>query len=104
MALLEADVANVVVLDGDLALADRTLGHAVHDLEGGSPAPHARAADEGGGNNVVNVILTDTRALDTLGEVIVLMTVAVGILTLARKRRTSSSGCWTGTIRARRRR
>ena len=50
------------------------------------------AVRDGGGNNVVNVILTDTRALDTLGEVIVLMTVAVGILTLARKRRTSSSG------------
>jgi multicomponent Na+:H+ antiporter subunit A len=44
------------------------------------------AVDEGGGNNVVNVILTDTRALDTLGEVIVLLTVAVGILTLTRRR------------------
>ncbi len=49
------------------------------------------AVDEGGGNNVVNVILTDTRALDTLGEVIVLMTVAVGILTLTRKRRTRAN-------------
>jgi multicomponent Na+:H+ antiporter subunit A len=49
------------------------------------------AVDEGGGNNVVNVILTDTRALDTLGEVIVLMAVAVGILTLTRKRRTKSN-------------
>jgi multisubunit Na+/H+ antiporter MnhB subunit len=28
------------------------------------------------------VILTDTRALDTFGEIIVLMVVAVGILTL----------------------
>jgi len=40
------------------------------------------AVNDGGGNNVVNVILTDTRALDTLGEVIVLLVVAVGILTL----------------------
>jgi multicomponent Na+:H+ antiporter subunit A len=40
------------------------------------------AVNEGGGNNVVNVILTDTRALDTLGEIIVLLVVAVGILTL----------------------
>jgi multicomponent Na+:H+ antiporter subunit A len=44
----------------------------------------ARAAvDEGGGNNIVNVILTDMRALDTLGEVVVLVVVAVGILALA---------------------
>lgn len=45
------------------------------------------AQTDGGGKNVVNVILTDTRALDTFGEVIVLMVVAVGILTLSTKRR-----------------
>jgi multicomponent Na+:H+ antiporter subunit A len=45
-----------------------------------------RAADIGGGNNVVNVILTDVRALDTFGEVIVLVSVAMGIITLARVR------------------
>lgn len=44
------------------------------------------AQDDGGGKNVVNVILTDTRALDTFGEVIVLLVVAVGILTLSTKR------------------
>ena len=44
------------------------------------------AQTEGGGKNVVNVILTDTRALDTFGEIIVLMVVAVGILTLSTKR------------------
>ncbi len=44
------------------------------------------SVDEGGGNNVVNVILTDMRALDTLGEVVVLATVAIGILALARTR------------------
>ena len=32
------------------------------------------------------MILTDTRALDTLGEVVVLLAVAVGILTLTRRR------------------
>ena len=46
------------------------------------------AVADGGGNNVVNVILTDIRALDTLGEVVVLLTVAVGILTLTRTRST----------------
>ena len=45
-----------------------------------------RAADIGGGNNVVNVILTDVRALDTFGGVIVLVSVAMGIITLARVR------------------
>jgi multicomponent Na+:H+ antiporter subunit A len=44
------------------------------------------AQTEGGGKNVVNVILTDTRALDTFGEIIVLMVVAVGILTLSTRR------------------
>jgi multicomponent Na+:H+ antiporter subunit A len=44
------------------------------------------AVDIGGGNNVVNVILTDTRALDTLGEIVVLIVVAVGILTLTTAR------------------
>ena len=48
------------------------------------------AVEVGGGNNVVNVILTDTRGLDTLGEVIVLLVVAVGILTLTRSRSRST--------------
>jgi multicomponent Na+:H+ antiporter subunit A len=59
----------------------------------GSPAGEApvrelaeTAQTDGGGKNVVNVILTDTRALDTFGEVIVLMVVAVGILTLSSRR------------------
>ena len=42
------------------------------------------AVDEGGGNNIVNVILTDIRGLDTLGEVLVLATVALGVQALAR--------------------
>lgn len=43
-----------------------------------------QAVQEGGGKNLVNVILTDLRALDTLGEVVVLATVAIGMLALAR--------------------
>lgn len=45
-----------------------------------------QAVTTGGGNNIVNVILTDMRALDTLGEVVVLATVAVGISALAPRR------------------
>lgn len=46
------------------------------------------AADDGGGENVVNVILTDIRALDTLGEITVLVVVALGIVALANVRRS----------------
>ncbi len=53
---------------------------------GDSPAAEflARAYPEGGGNNVVNVILTDFRALDTFGEITVLVLAAVGISMLVR--------------------
>ena len=50
-----------------------------------------QAVDEGGGNNIVNVVLTDVRALDTLGEVVVLLTVAVGIVSLTRRRGAAGS-------------
>ncbi len=42
-----------------------------------------QAVEDGGGNNIVNVILTDTRGLDTLGEIVVLVVVAIGVLALA---------------------
>jgi multicomponent Na+:H+ antiporter subunit A len=46
-----------------------------------------RSVPEGGGRNVVNVILTDFRALDTLGEITVLAVAALGIVTLVSARR-----------------
>jgi multicomponent Na+:H+ antiporter subunit A len=49
------------------------------------------SVDVGGGNNIVNVILTDIRALDTVGEVIVLAVVAVGILALANVRKAETA-------------
>lgn len=42
------------------------------------------AEPEGGGKNVVNVILVDVRALDTLGEISVLTVAGVGVVALAR--------------------
>ncbi len=51
----------------------------------------ARALPEGGGKNVVNVILTDFRALDTLGEVTVLAVAAVGVLSMVRATRRDDS-------------
>ena len=49
----------------------------------------ARAEPEGHGNNVVNVILVDFRALDTLGEITVLATASIGMVALARAGRRS---------------
>ena len=43
----------------------------------------AEADPVGGGKNVVNVILTDVRALDTLGEITVVAAAALGALVLA---------------------
>jgi multicomponent Na+:H+ antiporter subunit A len=43
-----------------------------------------RAEPQAGGRNVVNVILVDIRSLDTLGEVTVLVTAAVGATAIAR--------------------
>jgi multicomponent Na+:H+ antiporter subunit A len=44
----------------------------------------AAAEPEGGGRNVVNIILVDVRGLDTLGEITVLTASAVGVASLAR--------------------
>ena len=46
------------------------------------------SVETGGGNNIVNVVLTDIRALDTWGEIIVLVAVAVGVVSLARAGRS----------------
>lgn len=44
----------------------------------------ARSLEEAGGRNVVNVILVDFRALDTLGEIVVLAVAALGVANLVR--------------------
>lgn len=53
-----------------------------------SPGLVARSAAEAFGRNVVNVILVDFRALDTLGEILVLAIAGLGVTALlARKKR-----------------
>src|SRR5690606_6048272 len=56
------------------------------------PAPHSispfflsRSLPEGGGANVVNVMLVDFRAFDTLGEITVLGAVALTVFALLRR-------------------
>jgi multisubunit Na+/H+ antiporter MnhB subunit len=43
-----------------------------------------RSVPDGHGRNVVNVILVDFRGFDTLGEITVLASVAIGAVALAR--------------------
>ena len=50
--------------------------HAISDRLAAMSYPDAK------GRNVVNVILVDFRALDTLGEIVVVATAAVGIAAL----------------------
>jgi multicomponent K+:H+ antiporter subunit A len=56
------------------------------------PAPHSispfflrRALPEGGGTNVVNVMLVDFRAFDTIGEITVLSAVGLSVFALLRR-------------------
>lgn len=51
-----------------------------------------RAAPEAGGHNVVNLILVDFRALDTLGEITVLTVAALGVASLVAAGRSHRSG------------
>src|SRR3546814_6664888 len=60
------------------------------------PPPHSisryfmeHAYSEGGGTNVVNVILVDFRGFDTLGEITVLCIVALTIFSLRSEEHTS---------------
>ncbi|MCK9511948.1 MAG: monovalent cation/H+ antiporter subunit A [Pigmentiphaga sp.] len=50
-----------------------------------SPYFLARAESEGGGTNVVNVILVDFRGFDTMGEITVLAIVALAVFALLRR-------------------
>jgi multicomponent Na+:H+ antiporter subunit A len=52
----------------------------------------ARAYTEAEGRNVVNVILVDFRALDTLGEIVVLLVAALGIVALVQASRAERAG------------
>lgn len=57
------------------------------------------AYPDAGGHNVVNVILADIRALDTLGEIAVLAVAAVGATAIARVGRTPAGTSRSATAR-----
>ena len=53
---------------------------------------YAELAPDAGGTNVVNVILTDFRALDTLGEITVVGIAALGVAALVAGLRSPAGG------------
>ncbi|GAA2120669.1 Na+/H+ antiporter subunit A [Streptomyces synnematoformans] len=78
--LVRAAAAGAVgVLVAFFALAASSVRTAPSVSEG-----HVRRAAEAGAHNVVNAILVDFRALDTLGEISVLLVAAVGVVSLIR--------------------
>lgn len=82
-----------IVFSGALAIGvGLGLAATASDRTGDPPveALMTTSVDPGGGNNAVNVILTDTRGLDTLGEIVVLVVVATGIIALAAHREESA--------------
>ena len=84
-AVLAAGVGTVITVLGAYAVNART---AVADSVALPDAAYRR----GGGSNVVNVLLVDIRAWDTLGEISVLVVAATGVASLVfRHRRTGTA-------------
>lgn len=67
---------------------------------GVAPEYVAKALPEGGGNNIVNVIVVDFRGFDTLGEITVLLTAALGAVALVRAGRRDGAGAPDGAAEA----
>ncbi len=78
-----AVVAATVVFAVTVAVAGRTDRTVAEEYV-------ARSSPDGGGNNVVNVIIVDFRAFDTLGEITVLVVAALGVATLVGASRRST--------------
>ena len=74
-----AFVTTAVLVSGQARTAPPTASQAYLD----------RSYADGGGSNVVNVVLVDFRGLDTLGEITVLTVAALGVSSLVLARRRS---------------
>ena len=83
--LVAALVAIVVFAFGVIAAASRSVPPVSEEMI-------ERSLPDGGGRNVVNVILVDFRGFDTLGEITVLVAAAVGAVALARAGRRPRRG------------
>ncbi len=81
----------VIAVVSGIGLATLAYGVMMHPVEESiSRFFLERAYTEGGGRNVVNVILVDFRAFDTLGEITVLAIVALTVFALLRRFRPAT--------------
>jgi len=86
LSLVVGATVFVTVLVSTAANPDQALREFL-SVRAGLPAEHGPVIlDWGGGGNVVNVILVDFRAFDTLGEISVVAMAALAILTMVRMR------------------
>jgi len=74
--------AAVAVAVGGFVTAAALLASGQRSLGPSPSAAYRELAPAAGGKNIVNVILTDFRALDTLGEITVIATAAIGVAAL----------------------
>lgn len=80
IAILVGGFISVLILTADLiTLSPPISGYFVEN-----------SLPEGFGKNIVNVILVDFRALDTLGEITVLAIAAIGVIALLKSKQNSS--------------
>jgi len=98
IAVRDGVVAAVVGLTVFLTVAVSTAQSPDPDLReylvATAPVPDEHPAlilDYGGGGNVVNVVLVDFRAFDTLGEISVVAMAAISVLTLLGRRNVGGS-------------
>ena len=82
----------IAVTVGGFVAVFAAIAQAARTAEPISTAMVEQSLPGGGGRNVVNVILTDFRALDTLGEITVLAVAALGIIALVRASRSADPG------------
>jgi multicomponent Na+:H+ antiporter subunit A len=87
LSLLVGAAVFVTVLASTAPTPDPYLRQRLLGLAGfGGEEPAGLVTDLGGGANVVNVVLVDFRATDTLGEIAVVAMTAVSVITLLRMR------------------
>ncbi|PSQ39486.1 Na+/H+ antiporter subunit A [Halobacteriales archaeon SW_5_70_135] len=87
LSLLVGAAVFVTVLASTAPTPDPFLRRRLLELAGfGGEEPVGFVTELGGGANVVNVVLVDFRATDTLGEISVVAMVAISVVTLLRMR------------------
>jgi multicomponent Na+:H+ antiporter subunit A len=92
LALVVGATVTITVLLGTAADPERGIASYFLERAPAEHGAHGFVLDSGGGSNVVNVILVDFRAFDTLGEISVVGMAALSILTLIAMRGGGETG------------